>query len=292
MARIRSIHPGQWTDEDFVACSPMGRLLAIALRNVADDQGVFEWKPLGLKMQIFPGDNADVPALLGELSESNQIRVFDVSGKKYGAIRNFRRWQRPEKPKAVHPLPDDLRSYVGLSATDTPGSDDGSPNGGGQVADPSPNDAPSGDADRLTVADPSANDPRKSIQRKEEGGRREEEETGSSLRSDPPPPRAASGSGARLSKPEIDEHFEFWWRNYPRLVSKGAARRAYETALRKVGWDPEPLLTGLLLRLDSFDPREDGRFIPHASTWLNGERWTDGSAPPTPPSATPDLPLH
>ena len=33
MARIRSIFPNQWTDDGFVSCSPLARLLAIALRN-------------------------------------------------------------------------------------------------------------------------------------------------------------------------------------------------------------------------------------------------------------------
>ena len=173
MARIRSVHPGQWTDEDFVSCSPMARLLAIALRNVADDQGVFEWKPLGLKMQLFPGDAVDMPALLGELVATGQVRDFEVSGKRFGAIHNFRKWQRPEKPKEVHPLPDDLRAFVGLSAT-----------GGAPVAEPAPNDPPPAVDpsmnDRQPVADQSPSAPRKSPQREEEGGRREEE---ASLRS-------------------------------------------------------------------------------------------------------------
>ena len=73
MARIRSIHPGQWTDEDFVSLSPFARLLAIALRNEADDQGVFEWKPVTIKIKLFPADNVDVPALLDELVAARQI---------------------------------------------------------------------------------------------------------------------------------------------------------------------------------------------------------------------------
>jgi hypothetical protein len=117
MARIRSLHPGQWTDEAFVSCSLAARLLALGLRNIADDQGVFAWKPLTLKMQLFPADGVDVAALLAELVASGQIHRFEADGQVWGAIRNFRRWQRPEKPKHLHPLPDDLAPYVGLSAT-------------------------------------------------------------------------------------------------------------------------------------------------------------------------------
>ena len=56
MPRIRSVHPGQWTDENFVSCRPTARLLALGLRNEADDQGIFEWKPLTLKMRLFAAD--------------------------------------------------------------------------------------------------------------------------------------------------------------------------------------------------------------------------------------------
>lgn len=115
MARIRSIHPGLFTDESFVSCSPLARLLVLGLWTEADDQGVFEWKPVTLKMRLLPVDGADVPALLGEIAEQNIIRRFEANGKSYGAVRNFRKYQRPKSPSAVHPLPADLRSYVAIS---------------------------------------------------------------------------------------------------------------------------------------------------------------------------------
>ena len=105
MPRIRSIHPGQWTDEAFVECSPLARLLALGIRNEADDQGVFEWKPLTLRMRLFPADDVDVPALLDELISSGQVEPYEVDGKKFGLIRNFTKWQKPLSPQIVHPLP-------------------------------------------------------------------------------------------------------------------------------------------------------------------------------------------
>ena len=89
MARIRSTFPGQWTDEEFVECQPLARLLILALRNEADDQGVFEWKPLGLKMRLMSADNVDVGELLAELEEHSHVKKFMANGKAYGAIRNF-----------------------------------------------------------------------------------------------------------------------------------------------------------------------------------------------------------
>jgi hypothetical protein len=116
MARIRSVHPGLFTDEAFVSCGALARLLLIGLWTEADDQGVFEWKPITLKMRILPVDNVDVDALLDELSVLNVVRSYEHDGRKYGAIRNFRKYQRPKKPNSVHFIPPEFRTYVGLSA--------------------------------------------------------------------------------------------------------------------------------------------------------------------------------
>ena len=118
MARIRSIHPGQATDEDFVSCSAIARLFALLLRGEADDHGVFEWKPVTLKMRILPADSVDVGDLLAELVDSNQVQQFTADDKPYGVIRNFCTWQRPRKPKYTYPFPDHLRDYVGLKDED------------------------------------------------------------------------------------------------------------------------------------------------------------------------------
>jgi len=113
MSRIRSIHPGQWTDEDFVECGMAARLLVIGLRNEADDNGVFEWKPTRLKMRLFPADDVDVPALLAEAEACNQVRQFEVDGRRYGAIRNFRAFQNPRSPSCQHPTTPAIEQFLG-----------------------------------------------------------------------------------------------------------------------------------------------------------------------------------
>lgn len=105
MARIRSIHPEQWTDDDFVTCSPLARLLALGLRNQADDNGIFERTPVKLKMRILPADNCDVTALLDELHQSNQVFFFTADGREFGMVRSFQRFQKPKYPSFVHPIP-------------------------------------------------------------------------------------------------------------------------------------------------------------------------------------------
>lgn len=124
MARIRSVHPSLFTDEAWVSCSPLARILYIGLWTDADDQGLFEWKPLQLKMRLLPGDGVDAPSLLAELQENDLIKRYEVDGKAYGAIRNFRKFQRPKKPNAIHPITEIIADYVALDAPDEAVKDD------------------------------------------------------------------------------------------------------------------------------------------------------------------------
>ncbi len=80
--------------------------------------------------------------------------------------------------------------------------------------------------------------------------------------------------------------FDQFWEAYPRKVGKGAARKSWQ----RLSPGPE-LLQEILNSLGEqvySDPwlRESGRYIPHPTTWLNQERWTDelttGPKPETP----------
>jgi len=114
MSRIRSVHPGFFKDENLVATSMAARMFYLGLGVEADDKGVFPWKPVTLKMCIFPGDNIDVEPLLDELIGADAILRFEIGGKPYGAIRNFRKFQKPKTPNDVHPISPEVRNYVGL----------------------------------------------------------------------------------------------------------------------------------------------------------------------------------
>lgn len=106
MSRKRGIDAEQWTDPDFLACSPLARLFALALRNEADDNGLFEWNPAKLRLRLLPMDDCDPSALLAELAEHTQVARYEVSGKAYGAIRNFHKFQSPKYPSYRHPVPE------------------------------------------------------------------------------------------------------------------------------------------------------------------------------------------
>lgn len=116
MARIRSIHPGLFTDEAFASLGSDAQMFLIGLWTEADDQGMFEWKPVTLRMRLRPTKDGSVDGLLADLCAVHCIKRFDINGRPYGAIRNFRKFQRPKKPNAIHPMTDEVRTYVGLSA--------------------------------------------------------------------------------------------------------------------------------------------------------------------------------
>lgn len=112
MARIRSVHPGLFSDEAWVSCSAFARLLIIGLWTEADDQGVFEWKPLTIKMRLMPGDHVEVAELLDELVSKGLVKGFMEGGQSYGAVKDFQKYQRPQRPRPQFPLPDDMVPFV------------------------------------------------------------------------------------------------------------------------------------------------------------------------------------
>lgn len=182
MARIRSVHPGLFTDEAFMEASPHARLLLIGLWTEADDQGVFEWKPLTLKARILPVDAVDIPVLLAELEALNFIRGYEHNGRRYGAVRNFRRYQRPKKPNAAHFIPAELRTYVALDEESSEPTDDETP--------PSPPKSEPTRVDPPPVRNQFSTGGEKSPQMEDGGRRKEGKEDSASLRS-AEQPRAA-----------------------------------------------------------------------------------------------------
>ena len=62
------------------------------------------------------------------------------------------------------------------------------------------------------------------------------------------------------------------WLAYPRKVGKGHAEKAWAKAIKKI--DERELCKLLSQYIDSLVGK-DSKFIPHLSTWLNGERWHD-----------------
>lgn len=69
--------------------------------------------------------------------------------------------------------------------------------------------------------------------------------------------------------------FASFWKLYPRKVSKDAAQRAWaKLKLTQPLFDT--ICEALAKQAISADwIKDNGQFVPHASTWLNGKRWDD-----------------
>lgn len=185
MARIRSVHPGLWTDEAFVCASPLARLLFIGIWNECDDMGSFEWSPLKLKMRILPADNGDVNELLAELEANGCIRRYELEGRQLGAVRNFAKFQRPKKPNSLYPQTDAIRQWVGTEARSTRDGSEPLPHQSGTPSEISRQMEDGGD-------------------KMEDGGEKEERGKGASAARTPAPEYSFAGKVIRLDKQDYD----------------------------------------------------------------------------------------
>lgn len=101
MARIRTIKPEFWQDEDIAMLEPETKLLAIGLLNMADDEGFFKSHPALVKAAIFPftEHSLNIHGMLKQLENIGYLVLFDGSdGKQYGEIVNFTKHQKVSRP--------------------------------------------------------------------------------------------------------------------------------------------------------------------------------------------------
>ena len=73
--------------------------------------------------------------------------------------------------------------------------------------------------------------------------------------------------------------FDDFWQQYPRRIAKGASRKAFDAAL-KITTAEEIILGAIRFADYCKQVGTEPRYIPHPSTWLNGERWEDELEPP------------
>lgn len=115
MARIRTIKPEFWRDDDLSKVGAEAALLAIGLLNHSDDEGYFSANPKLIEADIFPLRelSGSVTALMEELRSIGYILVFLGSdGKRYGQVVNFCKHQvinkkNPSKIKELCTVVDD-----------------------------------------------------------------------------------------------------------------------------------------------------------------------------------------
>lgn len=105
MARIRSLKPSFFKDEALCDLTPVHRLLFQGLWCLADKHGHLEDRPRLIKIEVLPYDDCDVVALLSDLARAGLVVPYQVRGRRYLAVKNFRKHQRVSGAEAKAPTP-------------------------------------------------------------------------------------------------------------------------------------------------------------------------------------------
>jgi hypothetical protein len=111
VARIRTVKPEFWVDEKVVELTFGARLLFIGLWSFADDQGYVDYSPKRIRMQVFPGDQVDIEALIGELLAAGVVRAYESPVGPVLHVANWARHQRVDKAGKARFDPDELRPF-------------------------------------------------------------------------------------------------------------------------------------------------------------------------------------
>ena len=88
---------------------------------------------------------------------------------------------------------------------------------------------------------------------------------------------SSSSSSSENTPIAPDELFENFWKAYPNRAAKQNAKKAW-AKLKLAANDPrlDAIRAGFSRAMQSREWLQDGgKFIPHAATWINGERWND-----------------
>lgn len=95
MARARNIKPGFFVNDDLCELPALTRLLFIGLWCVADRAGRLLDRPKRIKLEVLPGDDCDIDAMLWELHSRNFIVRYEFGGQSFIEVCNWAKHQRP-----------------------------------------------------------------------------------------------------------------------------------------------------------------------------------------------------
>lgn len=112
MARIRSIKPAFFLNEELAALPFEWRLLFVGLWTQADREGRLEDRPQRLKAALFPYDDLEIGVGLGCLANAGLIIRYEGSGQRLISIPTWMKHQQPHIREAVSELPAPCASTV------------------------------------------------------------------------------------------------------------------------------------------------------------------------------------
>lgn len=117
MSRTRNIKPGFFENETLAECSPLARLLFIALWCEADREGRLEDRPKRIKAKCLPYDACDADELLNELERAEFITRYEVVGSRYIQIDTFAKHQNPHQRELASVIPGKFQAEPNLGTT-------------------------------------------------------------------------------------------------------------------------------------------------------------------------------
>jgi len=105
MARSRNIKPGFFMNDELAEIEPLGRILFAGLWCIADREGRLKDRPKRIKAEVLPYDDCNMDELLNQLAARDFIIRYEIDGKRYIQITNFKKHQNPHKNEAPSVIP-------------------------------------------------------------------------------------------------------------------------------------------------------------------------------------------
>jgi hypothetical protein len=105
MARIRTIKPDFFADEDIAEMPPLCRIAFAGLWCHADREGRLEDRPKRLKPKVLPYDDVDMHDVLETLAQHGFIQRYEVDGHRFIQVRTFLKHQCPNVKEPESTIP-------------------------------------------------------------------------------------------------------------------------------------------------------------------------------------------
>lgn len=223
-----------------MSCTPLARLMFIGLWNFCDDSGVHPLKPVSLKALIFPGDAFDSTSIRRLLDDLSQNDLIALYESGGKEYLQVLGWDHQRIDKPT-------RKY--------PTMESGNPI---KTVACSKKFEESSNSARRPIVEGSAT----------EGIGDKDQDQDQKL------------SVKKPKKPAFDQQwFDTFWKLYPNKVAKPKAKAEFEKQCKdESAFDR--IMAGLKQHvLSELFVKDEGRFIPHPTTWLNQERYNDEVKP-------------
>ncbi len=241
MARQRFIKPTLYTSEQLCSCDIGARFLFIGLINFSDDNGIHPASLMRAKMEIFPSDSitsAQIEAWIEQLKAVHLLEEYTVQDKKYWCVTGFNTHQNPKYKTFEHPLKN-----------------------GKIPQNERPKRAHSGNV-------PGMFRERSSSGVELSGVSNNKNIITTNVR------QGVIASGV-IVFPKMQSRFDEFYEAYPRKQHRKRALQAWNKANCEAMADR--IIDDVHARKQHHDQwlRDNGRYIPHPATYLNGELWCD-----------------